>query len=120
MIPDPYQAQQELREQSRMIDEMVTKIKEATRMMDLATHEIHKRDARIADLEIECERLRGQLAGMGRRLMKCSMRPRHAKWPSRLSGSEPGPNQRQSDAWSKASCENTPNRPGRVVRQLWH
>ena len=62
MIIDPYQAQQELREQSRMIDEMVTKIKEATRMMDLATHEIHKRDARIADLEIECERLRAQLA----------------------------------------------------------
>lgn len=41
---------------------MVTKIKEATRMMDLATHEIHKRDARITDLEIECERLRSMLA----------------------------------------------------------
>lgn len=68
MIPDPYQAQQELREQNRMIDEMIEKIKAATRMMDLATHEIHKRDARIADLEIECERLRGQLAGLGRRL----------------------------------------------------
>ena len=68
MMPDPIQAQQELREQNRMIDEMLQKIKEASRMMDLATHEIHKRDARIADLEIECERLRGQLAGMGRRL----------------------------------------------------
>ena len=68
MMPDPIQAQQELREQNRMIDEMLQKIKEASRMMDLATHEIHKRDARIADLEIECERLRGQLAGLGRRL----------------------------------------------------
>ena len=45
-----------------MIDEMIEKIKAATRMMDLATHEIHKRDARIADLEIECERLRSMLA----------------------------------------------------------
>jgi len=62
MMPDPYQVQQELREQSQMIDEMIEKIKSATRMMDLATHEIHKRDARIADLEIECERLRGMLA----------------------------------------------------------
>ena len=68
MMPDPVQAQQELREQNRMIDEMIEKIKAATRMMDLATHEIHKRDARIADLEIECERLRGQLAGLGRKL----------------------------------------------------
>ena len=62
MMPDPIQAQQELREQNRMIDEMIHKIKEASRMMDLATHEIHKRDARIADLEIECERLRSMLA----------------------------------------------------------
>ena len=62
MMPDPIQAQQELREQSRMIDEMIEKMKVATRMMDLATHEIHKRDARIADLEIECERLRSMLA----------------------------------------------------------
>ena len=68
MMPDPIQAQQELREQNRVIDEMIEKIKAATRMMDLATHEIHKRDARIADLEIECERLRGQLASYGRRL----------------------------------------------------
>lgn len=68
MMPDPIQAQQELREQNRVIDEMIEKIKAATRMMDLATHEIHKRDARIADLEIECERLRGQLAGLGRKL----------------------------------------------------
>ena len=68
MMPDPIQAQQELREQARTIDEMIEKIKAATRMMDLATHEIHKRDARIADLEIECERLRNQLASLGRRL----------------------------------------------------
>ena len=68
MMPDPIQAKQELREQNRMIDEMIEKIKAATRMMDLATHEIHKRDARIADLEIECERLRGQLSGLGRKL----------------------------------------------------
>lgn len=68
MMPDPIQAQQELREQARTIDDMIIKIKEATRMMDLATHEIHKRDARIADLEIECERLRNQLAGLGRKL----------------------------------------------------
>ena len=62
MIPDPVQAQQELAEQRRSIDEMLHKIKEASRMMDLATHELHKRDARIADLEIECERLRTRLA----------------------------------------------------------
>ena len=61
MIPDPVQAQQELAEQRRSIDEMLHKIKEASRMMDLATHELHKRDARIADLEIECERLRSRL-----------------------------------------------------------
>lgn len=61
MIPDPVQAQQELAEQRRSIDEMLHKIKEASRMMDLATHELHKRDARIHDLEIECERLRSRL-----------------------------------------------------------
>jgi chromosome segregation ATPase len=62
MNPDIHQAQQELAEQRRSIDEMLHKIKEASRMMDLATHELHKRDARIADLEIECERLRTRLA----------------------------------------------------------
>jgi predicted nucleic acid-binding Zn-ribbon protein len=62
MMPDPVQAQQEVAEARRHIDEMLHKIKEASRMMELATHEIHKRDARIVDLEIECERLRGMLA----------------------------------------------------------
>ena len=62
MNPDIHQATQELAEQRRSIDEMLHKIKEASRMMDLATHELHKRDARIHDLEIECERLRSQLA----------------------------------------------------------
>lgn len=62
MIYDPVQAQQEVAEARRNIDDMIHKIQEAARMMDLATHEIHKRDARIADLEIECERLRAQLA----------------------------------------------------------
>ena len=62
MMPDPYQAQQEVAETRRQIDDMIHRIQEAARMMDLATHEIHKRDARIADLEIECERLRSRLA----------------------------------------------------------
>ena len=62
MMPDPVQAQQEVAEARRNIDDMLHKIKEASRMMELATHEIHKRDARIVDLEIECERLRGMLA----------------------------------------------------------
>lgn len=62
MNPDIHQATQEIAEQRRSIDELLHKIKEAARMMDIATHEIHKRDARIMDLEFECERLRGRLA----------------------------------------------------------
>lgn len=62
MNPDIHAATQEIAEQRRSIEELIHKIKEAARMMDLATHEIHKRDARIMDLEIECERLRAQLA----------------------------------------------------------
>jgi cell shape-determining protein MreC len=44
------------------MEHLIRQLTEATRAMELATHEIHKRDARIHDLEIENQRLRDQLA----------------------------------------------------------
>ena len=44
------------------MEHLIRQIQEATRAVELATHEIHKRDARIHDLEIENQRLRDQLA----------------------------------------------------------
>ena len=44
------------------MEHLIRQITEATRALELATHEIHKRDSRIHDLEIENQRLRDQLA----------------------------------------------------------
>ena len=44
------------------MEHLLKKIMDATRALQLATHEIHKRDARIHDLEVENERLRARLA----------------------------------------------------------
>ena len=40
------------------MEHLLKQIMDATRALELATHEIHKRDARIHDLEIENQRLR--------------------------------------------------------------
>lgn len=49
---------------------MAEQIREAERSMERAIHELHKRDARIKDLEIENERLRARLAMFGERIRR--------------------------------------------------
>jgi len=49
---------------------LIRQIQESERSMERAIHEIHKRDARIKDLEIENERLRARLAAFGDRMRR--------------------------------------------------